>query len=71
MVAVAYRRRSFTKGFNCKALTKKFWWFGLAVAYKRVVAYERGSHMEVPLYFKSMIYQILQFIKRITYFIPR
>ena len=31
-----------------------------------VVAYERWSHMEVRLYFKSMIYQISKFIKRIT-----
>ena len=46
MVAVAYRRWSFTRGSNCKALTGKvlvFWIRGM-------VAYERWSHMEVRLY---------------------
>ena len=36
MVAVAYRRWSFTRGSNCKALTwNKFWCFGLVVVYGR------------------------------------
>ena len=49
MVAVAYRRWSFTRGSNCKALTKKvlvFWIGG---------PYRRWSHMEVPLYLNSYL----------------
>ena len=34
VVAVAYRRWSFTRGSNCKALTGKILVFALAVAYK-------------------------------------
>ena len=52
VIAVAYKRWSFTRGSNCKALTGKvlvheFWTGGLLW---EVVAYKRWSHMEVPLY---------------------
>ena len=50
MVAVDYRRWSFTRGFNCKALTGKVLLFWLGSRSWEVVAYERGSHMEVRLY---------------------
>ena len=51
VVAVAYKRWSFTRGSNCKALTGKvlvyeFWISGLLW---EVVAYKRWSHMEVRL----------------------
>ena len=52
VVAVVYKRWSFTRGSNCKALTGKvlvheFWIGGLL---REVVAYERWSHVEVRLY---------------------
>ena len=52
VVALVYKRWSFTRGSNCKALTGKvlvheFWIGGLLW---EVVAYERWSHMEVRLY---------------------
>ena len=45
VVAVAYRRWSFTRGSNCSALTGKILVFRI-----EVVAYGRWSHMEVRLY---------------------
>ena len=50
VVAVAYRRWSFTRGFNCKALTGKILAFWIGGRLWEVVAYERWSHMEVQLY---------------------
>ena len=52
VVAVGFKRWSFTRGSNCKALTVKvlvheFWIGGL---FWEVVAYERWSHMEIRLY---------------------
>ena len=47
MVAVAYRRWSFTKGSNCKALTGEVLVFWISGRLWEVVAYERWSHMEV------------------------
>ena len=35
MVAIACRRRSLLRGFNCKLWLGKFWCFGLAVGYGR------------------------------------
>ena len=49
MVAVAYRRRSFTRTSNCKALTGKVLVFWISGRLWQVVAYERGSHIEVRL----------------------
>ena len=51
MVAVAYRRWSFTRGSNCKALTGKILVFWIGGRLWDVVAYESWSHMEVRLYF--------------------
>ena len=45
MVAITYRRWSFTRGANCKALTGKI------LVFWRAVAYERWSHIEVRLYY--------------------
>ena len=50
VVAVAYRRWSFTRGSNCKALTGKVLVFWLGGRLWEVVAYERWSHNEVRLY---------------------
>ena len=50
MVAVAYRRWSFTRGSNCKALTGKILVFWIGGNLLEVVAYKRWSHMEVRLY---------------------
>ena len=52
VVAVGFKRWSFTRGSNCKALTGKvlvheFWIGGLLW---EVVTYERWSHMEVRLH---------------------
>ena len=46
VVAVAYRRWSFTRGSNCKALTV----FRIGGRLWEVVAYEKWSHMEVRVY---------------------
>ena len=43
VVAVAYRRWCFTRGSNCKALTRKLWCFGLAATYGRW-SLTRGGH---------------------------
>ena len=50
VVAVAYRRWSFTRGSNCKALMGKnlVFWIGSPLW---EVANKRWSHMEVRLYF--------------------
>ena len=49
VVVVAYRRWSFARGSNCKALTGKFLVFWIGGHLWEVVAYERWSHMEVLL----------------------
>ena len=49
MVAVAYRRWPFTRGY-CKALTGKILVLWIGSRLWEVVAYERWSHMEVQLY---------------------
>ena len=51
VVAVAYRRWSFTRGSNCKALTGKILVFWIGGRLWDVVAYESWSHMEVRLHF--------------------
>ena len=51
MVAVAYRRWSFTRGFNFKALARKILVFWIGGRFWETIAYERWSHMEVLLYF--------------------
>ena len=50
VIAVVYRRWSFNRGSNCKALTGKIavYWFGGHLW--EVVSYERWSHKEVQLY---------------------
>ena len=50
VVAAAYRRWSFTRGSNCKALTEKVLVFWIGGRLCEVVADERRSHMEVRLY---------------------
>ena len=50
MVAVAYRRWSFTRGSNCKASTGNVLVFRIGGRLWDVIAYERWSHMEVRLY---------------------
>ena len=50
VVTVAYRRWSFTRGSNCKALTGKILKFWLDSHLWEVVAYERWLHTEVQLY---------------------
>ena len=50
MVAVAYRRLSFTRGSNYKALTRKMLGFWVGGRLLEVVAYERWLHMEARLY---------------------
>ena len=50
MVAVAYRRWSFTRGSKCKALTEKILPFWIGGNLWEVVVYKRWSHMEVRLY---------------------
>ena len=47
MVAVAYRRWSFTRCFNGKALTGQILVFSIGGRLWEVVTYERWSHMEV------------------------
>ena len=51
VVAVAYRRWSFTRDSNCKALTGRILGFWIGGLLWEVVVYERWSHMEVRLYF--------------------
>ena len=46
MVAVAYRRWSFTRGFNFKALARKILVFWIGGRLWETIAYERWSHME-------------------------
>ena len=50
VVAVAYRRWSFTIGSNCKALTGKISVLRIGGPLWEVVAYEKWSYMEVRLY---------------------
>ena len=50
VVAVAYRRWSFTIGSNCKALTGKILVFRIGGPLWEVVAYEKWSYMEVQPY---------------------
>ena len=49
VVAVIYRRCSFTRGSNREALTGKILVFWIGSCLWEVVAYERLSHMEVWL----------------------
>ena len=51
MVAVAYRRWSFTRGSNCKALAGKLLVFWIGGRLWEAVAHKRWSHMEVRLYY--------------------
>ena len=53
MVGVAYRRWSFTRGSNYKALTGKILVVWIGGRLWEVVAYERWSHMEVRLYLEN------------------
>ena len=49
VVAVAYRRWSFTRDSNCKALSGKILVFWIGRRLWEVVAFERWSHMKVRL----------------------
>ena len=49
VVAVAYRRWSFIRNSNCKALTGKVLLFWIGGRLSEVVAYERWSHLKVRL----------------------
>ena len=55
MVAIAYRRWSFTRGSNFNALTGKILVFWIGSCLWEMVAYggERWPHMEVRLYHKT------------------
>ena len=53
VVAVAFRRWSFIRGSNCKALTGKVLVFWIGGRLWEVIAYERWSHMEVRLYSRT------------------
>ena len=50
VVEIAYKRWSFTRGSNWKALTGKVLVFWIGGFLWEVVAYESWSHMEVRLY---------------------
>ena len=55
VVAVAYRRWSFTRGSNCKVLTGKVLVFWIGGRLWKVVANEGWLHMEVRLYSEMFI----------------
>ena len=59
MVAVAYRRWSFTTCSNCRALTGNVLVFWIGGRLWEVVAYEKWSHMEVRLNLNAIF--LLQF----------
>ena len=59
VVAVAYRRWYFTRGSNCKVLTRKIVVFWIGSHLWKVVAYKRWSHMEVRLYSETPPYSHL------------
>ena len=64
MVAVAYRRWSFTTGSNCRALTGNVLVFWIGGRLWEVVAYEKWSHMEVRLNLNAIfLVQFGQIIK--------
>ena len=71
MVAVAYRRWSFTRGSNCTALTGKILVFWIGGNLWEVVAYKRWSQMEVPLYmyFSDTLILFVIFTSLLLYFI--
>jgi len=60
-LAVAYRRWSFTRRSNCKALTGKILVLWIGGRLWEVVAYEWWSHMEVRL-------MIIQYPRQGTFF---
>ena len=67
MVAVAYRRWSFTTGSNCRALTGNALVFWIGGRLWEVVAYEKWSHMEVRLLLNATFLVQLRQIIRIKY----
>ena len=56
VVAVAYERRLFTWGSNCRALTGQILVFCICGRLWEVVAYESWSHIEVRLYVAPSLY---------------
>ena len=64
MVAVAYRRWSFTRGSNCKALTGEILVFWIGGRLWELVTYEWWSHMEVRRYLNSYLASRLGEIKQ-------
>ena len=73
MVAVAYRRWSFTRGSNCKALTEKILLFWIGGNLWEVVAYKRWLHMEVRLYmyFSDTLTLFVNYTSLLLYFISK
>ena len=67
MVAVAYRRWSFTTGSNCRALTGNVLVFWIGGRLWEVVAYAKWSHMEVRLNLNAIFLVQLRQIIRIKY----
>ena len=55
MVAVAYRRWSFTRGSNCKALTGEILVFWIGGRLWELVTYEWWSYLEVRRYLNSYL----------------
>ena len=53
MVAIAYRKWSFTRDFKFKALSGKTLVFWIGGCLWEVAAYDRWSHMDVQLYLKG------------------
>ena len=64
MVAVAYRRWSFTRDFNCKALIGKILVFCIGGRLWEVVAYEMWSQVKKMTYFKKFSYLISSCIRK-------
>ena len=64
VVAVAYKRCSFTKGSNCKALTGEILVFWIGGRLWELAAYEWWSHMEVRRYLNSYLASKLGEIKQ-------
>ena len=73
MVTVAYRRWSFTRSFNCKALTEKILLFWIGGHLWEVVAYKRWSNMEgrLHMYFSDTLTLFVIFTSLLLYFISK
>ena len=65
---VPYKRRSFTRGSNYKAMTGKILVFWINGRLWEVVAYKRLSHMEVRLYLWFAIISSVQLLQTVDKF---